>query len=148
MNSYNGFLPKQRMAALKWFKGQISIGARQAVPSSCDICKQDKGHLEFHSENYSSPFGDHIGQLGLCYICHMMLHCRFKSSAKWELYKTNLKGQIRYKAFTGRNWMAFKSQFLNGENITAFVEPFEGDGLEVINNIESGFYLEQSDGIN
>jgi hypothetical protein len=142
MNSYNNYKPSQRMAALRWFKQQIAKGLRDAVPISCDICKQTEGHLEFHSENYSHPYGDHIGQLGLCYVCHMMLHCRFNSPAKWQLYKTNLGNQIRYKAFKGRNWIKFKNSFLSGSGITAFVEPFEGDGLEVIDKIESGHYME------
>jgi hypothetical protein len=79
------------MKAFNWLKGQWEHGTRQMKPNSCDICTQQNGILDYHSENYSSPFGDHIGAFGLCYICHMMLHCRFKNPKTFQIYLDSLK---------------------------------------------------------
>lgn len=148
MNSYNGFSPKQRYKALKWFKEQISQGLRSEKPKCCDICGQPHGFLQFHSENYSEPFGDHIGEIGLCYICHMMIHCRFKNPLKWACYKMTLQQGMRYSAYSTNNWVKFKKEFLEPFGIDAFVEPSDENNEEVIFRIESGYYLEARDGNN
>ena len=76
MNSYNGYSGAQRLKALAWIKKEWANGTRPAKPCSCDVCGQTEGLLMWHSEDYSAPFGDNIGRFGLCYTCHMMIHCR------------------------------------------------------------------------
>ena len=141
MNSYNGFTPAQRMKALQWSKQQVALGLRDKKPESCDICGQRNGFLCRHSENYSEPFGDHIGELGLCYICHMMIHCRFKNPDKWASYKKTIAENMRYVAYKGANWLRFKKEFLSKHEIFAFVETSSDNNIDVINKIESGYYL-------
>ena len=36
----------------------------------------------------SEPFGEHIGRHALCYRCHMIFHCRFRSPAVFRAYAT------------------------------------------------------------
>lgn len=44
-----------------------------------------------HSEDYSEPFGDNIGEFGLCYLCHMMIHCRFYNRLAWAAYRDTIR---------------------------------------------------------
>jgi hypothetical protein len=60
VNSYNGFTPQQRAHALRGLNREYAAGRRQR-PTSCDACGQTEGVIEPHSEDYSEPFGDHIG---------------------------------------------------------------------------------------
>lgn len=107
VNSYNGFSGAQRTAALRWAKAEEAAG-RRARPTSCDVCGQDGGHLERHSEDYSGPpYGAHIGAFGLCYRCHMMIHSRFRAPAAFEAYCATLEGGRRYPP-TGRAWWAIQ----------------------------------------
>jgi hypothetical protein len=78
MGPYNGFSAAQRQRALAWVKKQYAAGTRQR-PTRCDACSQDRGIIERHSEDYSEPFGDHIGAYALCFTCHMMVHARRRS---------------------------------------------------------------------
>ena len=112
MNSYNGYTPQQRTKALKWFRAAQARGEKSRHPESCDICGQTEGHLEWHSEDYSEPFDlDHIGKFGLCYPCHMMIHCRFKNKEAWKVYGESIKEGFRFR-IKGRNWQDFAQFFL------------------------------------
>ena len=113
LKTYNGFDHDQRMRGLNWLRAEYAAG-RRTRPLVCDACGQDEGPIEAHSEDYSSPFGDHIGQHGLCYRCHMMIHCRFKNAEAWETYKSHIRlGHIF--APVGRNFPAFCAQPLTGK---------------------------------
>jgi hypothetical protein len=90
VNSYNGFEPAERMRALRWLKGEVAAGRRHQ-PTVCEACGQTEGIVEAHSEDYSAPFGDHIGAYGFCYVCHMMIHCRFKAPDAWVSYISALR---------------------------------------------------------
>jgi hypothetical protein len=68
LKTYNGFNHDQRMRGYRWLQGEYAAG-RRARPTVCDACGQNEGPIEAHSENYSAPFGDHIGKHGLCYRC-------------------------------------------------------------------------------
>lgn len=112
MNSYNGFSPAQRLTALKWFKGEESAG-RRARQKVCDACGQTEGRIEPHSEDYSEPFGDHIGAFGLCYPCHMIIHCRFRNPRAWGVYRDHVRvGERLAVPFLGRNWHRFTTTVL------------------------------------
>lgn len=127
MNSYNGFTPAERLKAYAWLKEQWRTGKRPEKPKKCDGCGQEESHLEWHSEDYSFPYGDHIGQYGLCYVCHMMIHCRFRSPKAWEQYKERInKGQMP-RTYTSRNWPMFRAEFLQKElKDQSFIDAPEG----------------------
>jgi hypothetical protein len=82
MGWYNGFSPEQRWSALAWLKRQ-----GLANPTKCDACGQTEGLLQRHSEDYSSPFGPHIGAISFCHRCHMLVHFRFRSPDAWKDYR-------------------------------------------------------------
>lgn len=107
MNSYNGFSPAQRVRALRWYNAQLAQGLRSR-PTVCEACGQTEGIIEAHSEDYSEPFGDHIGAYGFCYLCHMMLHCRHHDQARFDEYRAAVRDGWRAPASRGRNWGAVK----------------------------------------
>jgi hypothetical protein len=103
VNSYNGFSPGQRTAALRWLNAEYAAG-RRARPTSCDVCGQTRGLIEAHSEDYSGPpFGANIGAFGLCYRCHLMIHCRFSAPAAFLAYIESLEAGHVWPP-TGRSW--------------------------------------------
>ena len=112
MNSYNGFSPKQRYKALAYHKLQIKNGIKENSPKQCDGCGTEQGFLAWHSEDYSEPFGSHIGKYGLCYRCHMHIHCRFRNPKAFENYKKILKNKTRYKPYYSNNWTLFLEENL------------------------------------
>lgn len=103
MNSYNGFTPAQRTAALRWLNGEYAAG-RRVRPTSCQVCGQTEGLIEAHSEDYSGPpYGDNIGAFGLCYRCHMMIHCRFSAPMAFDAYVQSVEDGVLWPP-TGRAW--------------------------------------------
>jgi hypothetical protein len=111
MSEYQGWTGKQRVRALNWLNREYKAG-RRVRPTICDGCGQRVGVIEAHSEDYSEPFGDHIGGLGLCYRCHMALHCRFKAPEAWVLYRQAICCGVRFAPFLKRNWFGFRAQHL------------------------------------
>ena len=95
MKSYNGFDPKQRMEAFRWLQDQIAQGLREQ-PDTCQSCGQTLGRIMHHSEDYSKPFGPHIGAYIVCWRCHMMIHCRYQSFKGWECYRSELREGLRF----------------------------------------------------
>ena len=94
LKTYNGFDHYQRMKGYRWLQGEYAAG-RRVRPTVCDACGQTEGPIEAHSEDYSEPFGDHIGKYGLCYRCHMAIHTREKNPEAWAIYKTHVaRGRI------------------------------------------------------
>ena len=109
VSSYNGFDHNQRMRALYWLRKEYAAGRRHP-PTLCDACGQTEGVLEAHSEDYSAPYGDHIGRFGLCYRCHMAIHCRYRHPGAWKAYKQNVReGRIFHPI--GRNFTRFIHEF-------------------------------------
>ena len=90
LSFYNGFSPKQRLKALAYYKKEIAEGRRTLV-KICQGCGQTDGLIMAHSEDYSEPFGEHIGAYTFCYRCHIMLHCRYRSPLAWDDYKRGLR---------------------------------------------------------
>jgi len=135
MNWYNGFSPTQRTKALKWFRQQQKDGLKPHNPTVCDLCFQDEGIIDWHSEDYSEPFGSHIGEHGVCYICHMMLHCRFKSKQAWDVYVKALSEKKCFTAFKNRNWIQFKQQCLNEKFKHTGHKTVEKNGFEFISTL-------------
>ncbi len=112
-NSYNGFTWAERQRAYTWLKRQWAEGKRTKVGACCDVCRQTAGHLMAHSEDYSAPYGDHIGQWTLCYWCHMLLHCRFRASEAFERYVDVLEGGERFVNVPRAEWHSVQA-FLSG----------------------------------
>lgn len=116
MKSYNGFTPSQRMKAYRWLMAEYEAGRRQQ-PTRCDACEQTEGLIQPHSEDYSAPFGEHIGRYGLCYRCHMILHCRFSAPTAWQTYVAVLSSGKRFPAMYSKLWGAFTRDHLGQRRI-------------------------------
>lgn len=108
MNSYNGFSPAHRMRALAFYKTERAAG-RKIAPTVCDGCGQTKGVIAPHSEDYSEPFGDNIGAYGLCYRCHMMIHCRFRARQAWQTYLQLLEDGAMFRPLYTPNFDAIRA---------------------------------------
>lgn len=114
MSSYNGFTDAQRDKAYRWFMDEIKAGRRVKRPTVCCACGQKEGLLEFHSEDYSEPYGAHIGAWGLCYRCHMMIHCRFRNKKAWTKYRQAVAAGITFEPLHTRNFPLFIRQSIEG----------------------------------
>src|ERR1700737_880157 len=78
--------PKQRHTAKRIFERlRIEHGYAGGYTGVKDYVRIARP-IEVHSENYSEPFGDHIGEHGLCYRCHQMIHNRFRHAETWAIY--------------------------------------------------------------
>ena len=117
---YNGFTGSQRMKAYRWLMAEYSAGRRHK-PVRCDACLQERGVIEPHSEDYSAPYGDNIGRWGLCYRCHMALHCRFRNAESFDFYCRTLAAGDRFEPIMTRNFPQFVRQ--HTKTCTAPVEP-------------------------
>jgi hypothetical protein len=122
VNSYNGFTSSERAASQRWENAQYANGTRSR-PTTCEACEQTDGWLEAHTEDYSKPYGDHIGRWGLCYRCHMILHCRFRYPAAFAEYCKALTAGKRFAPIHTRNFPLFASQQLHGT-----FEPYQSLG--------------------
>lgn len=100
---YNGFTGSQRMKAYRWLMAEYEAG-RRVKPVRCDVCLHTAGVIEPHSEDYSPPYGDNIGRYGLCYRCHMMLHCRFRQPDAFAFYCRTLAEGDRFPAMKSRHF--------------------------------------------
>lgn len=109
MNPYNGFTSAQRSKALAWLNKEYAAGRRHR-PTQCEACGQTEGVVDAHSEDYSQPFGAHIGAHRLCFRCHMMVHCRFKNPKAWALYKAQVRNGKIFRPFMTRNFGGFVSE--------------------------------------
>ena len=113
LRSYNGFTATERMTAYRWLMAEYAAGRRMR-PVACDACTQTAGLIEPHSEDYSSPFGPHIGQWGVCYTCHMMIHCRFKALDRWDEYRSAVRAGAIFAPIAKRAFPVFAGRFLRG----------------------------------
>src|SRR5947209_5839986 len=93
LSAYNGFTHKERMEALAWVRREVKSG-RRVHPKVCQVCGQTEA-VNGHSEDYSQPFGDHIGAFSLCQCCHLMVHFRFQHRERWETYRALIRSGAR-----------------------------------------------------
>ena len=114
MKAYNGFTPAQRLKAYQWLQAEYEAG-RRVRPIRCDACSQTSGVIEAHSEDYSRPFGAHIGQHGLCWTCHMMVHNRLNAPDAWRRYRASLRAGAVFRPFYSRDFGAFSAAFLRDD---------------------------------
>lgn len=119
MKDYNGFTSAQRSKAQRWLNAQW--GARTFHrPTVCCACGQRHGVIDAHAEDYSEPFTyEKLMSYPLCFICHMMVHCRFRNFPVWDAYREKVREGWRYPAFNGRNFPGFIAAFFNGATFPA-----------------------------
>ncbi len=99
--SYNGFGPRIRSDSFVWMKREITEG-RVPPPSRCLSCGETESHLDYHTEDYSRPFGPHVYGFELCFRCHMMLHARFRRPTDWQRYIQALEAGAVYEPLMSR----------------------------------------------
>lgn len=99
MNSYNGFSSEKRMEVHRWLRAEEKAG-RLVWPTVCVACGQTEGLFDCHHENYDVP----LSYVGLCYTCHMMLHCRFRAPEAFTRYREAVARGARYPAQFTRNF--------------------------------------------
>lgn len=98
---YNGFDPDIRSESFHWMKAEI-IAGRISPPSKCSACGETRGHIDYHAEDYSRPFGPHIHEWELCFRCHMMLHIRYRRNDHWLRYIERLEAGAIYEPLMSR----------------------------------------------
>ena len=101
MNSYNGFSGAVRQASFDWMKAEIAAG-RLRPASRCQACGETRGHIDFHTEDYSKPWGPHIYAHEFCFRCHMALHARFRQPDVWRRYIEQLEAGAVYRPLMHR----------------------------------------------
>ncbi len=112
LKTYNGFSGAERQQSYDWLKREMATG-RIPQPEACIFCRQTEGPIVYHAEDYSRPYGPHIWAYPVCWLCHMIIHCRFSRPEAFEAYKAVLNSGRRFKPI-GRNWGRFCSEFLGG----------------------------------
>lgn len=138
MNWYNSFSPAQRQAAFNWLKAEYAAG-RRVRPVKCDACGQTQGLIEPHSEDYAGPpYGDHIGAFGLCYRCHMMIHCRFRSRQAWDLYRQAIREGKQFAPIKGRHFGTFTGQ-LRGNPVPFTIH--QPPARLILDDIDAGVFV-------
>ena len=112
MKDYNGFASSQRNKAQRWLNAQWARGSLPR-PVRCVACGQDQGVIDAHAEDYSEPFAPcKTDGFHLCFVCHMMVHCRHRNEARWQEYRQHVETGSRPKAFVRRDWPRFQKGFL------------------------------------
>lgn len=127
MKSYNGFSPSQRMNAYRWLKS-----SGRPMSGVCEACGNPNGAP--HSEDYSEPYGDHIGAYMLCLPCHMFVHCRFRIPEAWAIYRKSIRGGKKWSP-APPHWFAFRSMVWGGADIP-FVKHGPASPKTVLDDIE------------
>lgn len=113
MKDYNGFTGAQRDRAQKWLNKQWASGSL-LKPKICVACGQDHGPIDAHAEDYSEPFRAGVTDgFHLCFICHMMVHCRHRNPTAWTRYRHFVEIGGRARIVGGRNFPAFSALFLS-----------------------------------
>lgn len=138
MKSYNGFTPAERTRAMHWARAERAAG-RKAYATECHACLQTFGIIEPHSEDYSEPYGDHIGQFHLCYLCHMMVHCRFRAPEAWNFYRQALKAGLQWPAQLKKDF-GYVTQMLGGQHRDEGVPKNPARAHTVLDEIHAGIH--------
>lgn len=140
MRNYNGFTADQQTAAMVWLELEYLSGRRERL-TLCEACGQTHGIFEAHSEDYSAPYGPHIGQVGLCYICYMMVRCRSKAPQAWQNYCLHVRLGFRFEPFHARDWHLFSTTMLKiplDRTSTEFERPVMRGHSTVLDEIHDG----------
>lgn len=109
-NPYNDFPPNARTKAGQWYRRQVASGLL-VVDDNCMTCGSPQ-RVNGHSEDYSSPYGPHIGAFDLCWFCHMMIHCRKRNLIAWDRYCEHVEDTGLWFPCNGYDFDRFKGEFL------------------------------------
>lgn len=82
MKDYKQWTAKERYASLKLTKKAIADGTIPPATKCCK-CRQEKGIIQYHNEDYSDPIKF---LLQLCWRCHMILHSQYRNPEACRLY--------------------------------------------------------------
>lgn len=137
---YNGFSPQQRARGGNYYNKQKKAGLRN--PTVCQACGQTGG-VNGHSEDYSEPFGPHIGEYELCYTCHMMVHCRTRNPLAWKAYREAVEAGATFEANLTRNFRGFCASFLTHRPLPKPAAMREPPARRVLQEIEEGVALKR-----
>jgi hypothetical protein len=133
---YNGFSGEQRARAQSWLNAQWRSGAI-ARPLDCCACGQAAQPIDAHAEDYSEPFRKDVTDgFHLCFICHMMVHCRHRSQEAWRLYRHMVESGGRAIPVGGRHFPAFQQKFLTGKITPGLFEWFDPPERQALREIE------------
>ncbi|HZZ24925.1 MAG TPA: hypothetical protein VFE60_21135 [Roseiarcus sp.] len=136
MKDYNGFTGEQRGRAQSWLNAQWRSGAI-ARPLDCCACGQAAQPIDAHAEDYSEPFRKDVTDgFHLCFICHMMVHCRHRSQEAWRLYRHMVESGGRAIPVGGRHFPAFQQKFLTGKITPGLFEWFDPPERQALREIE------------
>jgi hypothetical protein len=136
LKTYNGFNGEQRARAQSWLNAQWRSGAI-ARPLDCCACGQAAPPIDAHAEDYSEPFRkDVTDAFHLCFICHMMVHCRHRSQEAWRLYRDMVESGGRAIPVGGRHFPAFQQKFLTGQITSTLFEWFDPPKRQALREIE------------
>lgn len=120
VNPYNGFSGAQRDRAQRWLNREIKAG-RLLRPTTCDACGASGCRVDMHAEDYSEPFGAHTRAHSLCFVCHMMVHCRFRCPGRWLDYVAMVGSGMRVEP-QPTSFGAFAKHFLGASGAAGFVQ--------------------------
>src|SRR3984885_11802024 len=116
LKTYNGFNGEKRARAQSWLNSQWRSGAL-ARPVACTACDQTAQPIDAHAEDYSEPFRkDVTDAFHLCFICHMMVHCRHRNQEAWRISRHMVESGGRAIPVGGRHFRAFQQKFLTGRS--------------------------------
>ena len=136
MKGYNGFSGEQRARAQSWLNSQWRSGAL-VRPVACVACGQTAQPIDAHAEDYSEPFRKGLTDgFHLCFICHMMVHCRHRSEEAWRVYRQMVESGGRAIPVGGRHFPAFQQKFLTGQITSALFEWFDPPARQALSEIE------------
>lgn len=108
-NPYNGFSPQSRSAGGRWYRSMRAQG-RLLLDDRCYTCGSPQ-RVNGHSEDYSAPYGAHIGAFDLCWLCHMMIHCRHRNGKRFDDYVRLVDAGLRFDC-DGMQFDDFTRDFL------------------------------------
>jgi hypothetical protein len=136
LKGYNGFSGEQRVRAQSWLNAQWTSGAITR-PLECIACGQMAQPIDAHAEDYSEPFRkDVTDAFHLCFICHMMVHCRHRSEEAWRVYRQMVESGGRAIPVGGRHFPAFQQKFLTGKILPGQFEWFDPPQRPALREIE------------
>lgn len=101
---YNGFTPAERAKAAAWAKKEWMAGRLPTPSHACCVCGQSEGIVEPHSEDYSEPYGPHVGAFAVCYRCHQLMHARFRNPGAFRWYTEQVRGGAQFAPATERDY--------------------------------------------
>lgn len=139
--SYNGFSPDQRTKAGGWAKRARARGELPPIGSECFCCTSTV-RVAGHSEDYSEPYGPHIGAFDLCWQCHMMIHCRTRNPVRFAQYVDAIEvRRVNFAKLFTPDFDTFAYMMLNAAGLPMHAAtPIVGEPEVKISDVGAGLY--------